>query len=140
VDFLRWVALEACVALPASMVLGFGDKAITRIIETQTTFVRHTATEYQRKVAEQNARAFFKQLTPAKKAELKKKKIKTVLIPIVRTEDANPYASFKLKSKSLKFETLQIKTNTLALRSAAGSCGYFTSPFTALPREWLVGK
>jgi hypothetical protein len=50
-----------------------GDNAITRIIETQTAFIRHTATEYQRRVAEQNAKAFFKQLTPAKKAELKKK-------------------------------------------------------------------
>ena len=52
-----------------------------RIIESQTTFIRHTATEYQRKIADQNAKAFFKQLTPAKKAELVKKKIKTDQAP-----------------------------------------------------------
>jgi len=63
-----------------------------RIIETQTTFIRHTATEYQRRVAERNAKAFFKQLTPAKKAELKKKKVKEVLIPTVRSRETSPEA------------------------------------------------
>jgi len=48
------VALVACIAFPASVILAWGDNAITRIIETQTTFIRHTATEYQRRVAEQN--------------------------------------------------------------------------------------
>jgi hypothetical protein len=122
--FFRWVALAICIALPASMVLGFGDNAITRVIETQTTFIRHTATEYQRKVAEQNAKAFFKQLTPAKKAELKKKKIKTVLIPTVRSKETSPQAKdvrmrYDLEGESLidnyTYEfTTPLKSGTIA--------------------------
>jgi hypothetical protein len=104
--FFRWVALATCIALPASMVLGFGDNAITRVIETQTTFIRHTATEYQRRVAEQNAKAFFKQLTPAKKAELKKKHIKTVLIRTVRSPQTSPKAQEVRMRYDLEGESL----------------------------------
>jgi hypothetical protein len=89
---LKCAALAACVILQASLALGFGESATLRIIETQTTFIRHTATEYQRKIADQNAKAFFKQLTPAKKAELTKKKIKTVLIRTVRSRQTSPEA------------------------------------------------
>ena len=86
----KCAALAACISLPASVILAWGDNATTRIIETQTTFIRHTATEYQRRVAEQNAKAFFKKLTPEKKLELKKKKIKAVLIPTVRSPQTSP--------------------------------------------------
>jgi len=88
----KCAALAACIALPASFALAFGDNVTMRIIETQTTFIRHTATEYQRRVAEQKAKAFFKQLTPAKKLELKKKKVKAVLIPTVRSPQTSPEA------------------------------------------------
>jgi hypothetical protein len=104
--FFRWVALAICISLPASMVLGFGGNAITRVIETQTTFVRHTATEYQRRVAERNAKAFFKQLTPAKKAELKKKHIKAVLIPTVRSSQTSPKAKEVRMRYDLEGESL----------------------------------
>jgi hypothetical protein len=102
----KCVALAACIAFPASVILAWGDNAITRIIETQTTFIRHTATEYQRRVAEQNAKAFFKKLTPEKKLELKKKKIKAVLIPTVRSPQTSPEAKevrmrFNLEGESL---------------------------------------
>jgi hypothetical protein len=121
---LKSVAFAACVLLPVSFALAFGDNAITRIIETQTTFIRHTATEYQRKVAQQNAKAFFKQLTPAKKAELKKKKIKTVLIPTVRSKETSPQATdvrmrYDLEGESLidnyTYEfTTPLKSGTIA--------------------------
>jgi hypothetical protein len=88
----RCAALATCIALSASFALAFGDNITMRIIETQTTFIRHTATEYQRRVAERNAKAFFKQLTPAKKAELKKKKVNAVLIPTVRSRETSPEA------------------------------------------------
>src|SRR5258708_28776913 len=88
----KCAALAACLAVPASVALAFGDNVTMRIIETQTTFIRHTATEYQRRVAEQKAKAFFKQLTPAKKLELKKKKVKAVLIPTVRSPQTSPEA------------------------------------------------
>jgi hypothetical protein len=77
-EIVRSVALILCVIFGITEVFAFGENATLRIIQTQTMFVRHTATEYQRRVAEQNAKAFFKQLTPEKKAELKRKKVKTV--------------------------------------------------------------
>src|SRR5260370_26081904 len=77
-----------------------------RIIETQTMLIRHTATEYQRRVAEQNAKAFFKQLTPAKKAELKKKHIKTVLIRTVRSAQTSPKAQEVRMPYDLEGESL----------------------------------
>ena len=104
---LKSVAIVACIAIQASAVFGLGgDYATLRIIQTQTEFIRHTATEYQRKVAEQNAKAFFKQLTPAKKEELKRKHIKTVLIPTVRSAQTSPEAKEVKMRYSLEGESL----------------------------------
>jgi hypothetical protein len=102
----RCAALAACISLPASVILAWGENATTRIIETQTTFIRHTATEYQRRVAEQNAKAFFKKLTPEKKLELKKKKIKAVLIPTVRSPQTSPQAKEVRMRYNLEGESL----------------------------------
>ena len=102
----RCAACIACIAFSASLTFAFGDNATLRIIETQTTFIRHTATEYQRRVAERNAKAFFKQLTPEKKAELKKKKIKTVLIPTVRSPQTSPGAKEVRMRYDLEGESL----------------------------------
>jgi hypothetical protein len=102
----KCAALAACIALSASFALAFGDNVTMRIIETQTMLIRHTATEYQRRVAERNAKAFFKQLTPAKKAELKKKKIKTVLIPTVRSPQTSPEAKEVRMRYNLEGESL----------------------------------
>jgi hypothetical protein len=84
----------------------WGEQATRRIIETQTMFIRHKATEYQRRVAEQNAKAFFKTLTPEKKIELKKKKITAVLIPTVRSAQTSPKARDVRMRYSLEGESL----------------------------------
>jgi hypothetical protein len=84
----------------------FGEQATRRIVETQTMLIRHKATEYQRRVAEQNARTFFKTLTPEKKVELKKKKITTVLIPTVRSAQTSPKAKDVRMRYSLEGESL----------------------------------
>ena len=102
----RWVALVACLAFQITELFAFGENATLRIIQTQTMFIRHKATEYQRRVAEQNAKAFFKQLTPEKKAELKKKKIKAVLIPTVRSKETSPTAKDVRMRFSLEGESL----------------------------------
>jgi hypothetical protein len=102
----KCAALAACIALLSSVILAWGDNATMRIIETQTMLIRHTATEYQRRVAEQNAKAFFKQLPPAKKAELKKKKIKAVLIPTVRSPQTSPEAKEVRMRYNLEGESL----------------------------------
>jgi len=98
--------LVLSVSFGISETFGFGENATLRIIQTQTMFVRHTATEYQRRVAEQNAKAFFKQLTPEKKAELKKKKVKAVLIPTVRSKETSPAAKEVRMRFSLEGESL----------------------------------
>src|ERR1700675_2016084 len=56
----RWMALAAIftaalVALPPA----FAMDIMERVITTQTQLIRHEATEYQRKVAEANARAYM---------------------------------------------------------------------------------
>lgn len=89
---LRFSAIASCIALGTSTALALGELTTLRIIQTQTLLARRTATEYQRRVAEQNAKAFFKQLTPEKKAELKKKKVRTVLIRTVRSRETSPAA------------------------------------------------
>src|ERR1700724_1740054 len=124
----RCAALPAWISLPASVILAWGDNATTRIIETQTTFIRHTATEYQRRVAEQNAKAFFKKLTPAKKAELKKKKIKTVLIRTVRSRETSPAAKevrmrYDLEGESLIDDSAYEFTTPLAAGTIAKAKG-----------------
>jgi hypothetical protein len=96
----KCAVFAACMALPAPAIFALGENAAMRIIETQTTFIRHTATEYQRRIAEQNAKAFFKQLPAAKKVELKRKNIKAVLIPTVRSPKTSP----KAKEVRMRFE------------------------------------
>jgi len=102
----KFSAFAACLALSASVALGFGELTTIRTIETQTMFIRHTATEYQRRVAERNAKAFFSHLAPAKKLELKKKNIHAVLIPTVRSRETSPAAKEVRMRYSLEGESL----------------------------------
>jgi hypothetical protein len=85
-------ALMTCIFLPSPVVLAQGRNAILQNIQAQTFLARHRATEDQIRIAQQNAKTFFKQLPPAKKEELKKKKIKTVLIRTVRSKETAPEA------------------------------------------------
>ena len=55
-------------------------------------FIRHTATELQRRTAEKNAKIYYAQLAPKKKAALKAKKIRYLLVPTVRSEETSPKA------------------------------------------------
>ena len=103
---IQFAAIASCIALGTSMALAWGEHTILRNIETQTMLIRHTATEYQRRVAEQNAKAFFRKLTPAKKQELKKKNIHAVLIPTVRSRETSPTAKEVRMRYSLEGESL----------------------------------
>jgi hypothetical protein len=84
----------------------WGELTSGRIVETQTTLGRHTATEYQRRIAERNAKIFFKQLTPAKKVELKKRHVRDVLISTVRSRETSPKAKAIMMRFSLEGESL----------------------------------
>ena len=71
---------------------GFGEHAISNSIFHQTEFIRHTATKLQRQVAEQNARTYITKLSPEKKQELKKKKVRYLAVPTVPDKETSPKA------------------------------------------------
>jgi len=99
-------ALVACIFLQAPVVLALGENAILQNIQAQTFLARHRATEDQIRIAQQNAKTFFKQLPPAKKQELKKKKIKTVLIRTIPSKETSPEAKDVRMRVDLQSETL----------------------------------
>jgi hypothetical protein len=96
----------SCIAVGSSMALDWGEHTFIRTIQTQTLLIRHKATEEQRRIAESNAKAFFSQLTPAKKAELKKNKIKSVLIRTSRSKETSTAAKDVRMRYSLEGESL----------------------------------
>jgi hypothetical protein len=102
----KLAALMACIFLPTQVILAIGENAILQNIQAQTFLARHRATEDQIRIAQQNAKTFFKQLPPAKKEELKKKKIKTVLIRTIRSKETAPKAKEVRMRVDLQSETL----------------------------------
>jgi hypothetical protein len=105
-QIFKFAALVSCIVLGTSMAFALGEQAFIRTIQTQTMLIRHAATEYQRRVVARNAKAFFSQITPAKKAELKKKGIHAVLIPTVRSRETSPAAKEVRMRYSLEGESL----------------------------------
>jgi hypothetical protein len=81
------------VAGSAAVTFGWGEHTVSRILETQTMFIRHTATELQRRTAEKNAKIYYAHLTPDKKAHLKAKKIRYILVPTVKSAETSPTAT-----------------------------------------------
>jgi len=102
----KTAGLAVCIGLSTLIAFAWGEQTFIRTIQTQTMLIRHKATEEQRRAAETNAKAFFSQLTPAKKSELKKKKIKTVLIRTVRSKETSPAAKDVRMRYSLEGESL----------------------------------
>ena len=100
------MVLSACLFLNTPIALAVGQNAILQNIEAQTFLARHRATEDQIRIAQQNAKTFFKQLTPAKKQELVKKKVKTVLISTARSPQTSPKAEAVKMRYSLDGEIL----------------------------------
>jgi hypothetical protein len=99
-------AFASCIALGTSLAFGWGEHTFIRTIQTQTLLIRHKATEEQRRVAENNAKAFFSQLTPEKKQELKKKKVRAVLIRTTRSRETSPTAKDVRMRYNLEGESL----------------------------------
>jgi hypothetical protein len=83
---------ERAGAVKAGVSFGWGEQTMSRVIETQTMFIRHTATELQRRTAEKNAKIYYARLTPKKKAHLKAKKIRYILVPTVKSAETSPKA------------------------------------------------
>jgi hypothetical protein len=99
-------AFASCITLGTSLAFGWGEHTFIRTIQTQTMLIRHKATEEQRRVAESNAKAFFSQLTPEKKQELKKKKVRAVLIRTTRSRETSPTAKDVRMRYNLEGESL----------------------------------
>ncbi len=86
-----FAALAAC-ALLAGSVETFAQGGLARIIQTQTTIIRHKATKEQMKVAEQRATTYYTRLAPEKKAVLKTKKVRYIAVDTVRSKETSPKA------------------------------------------------
>ena len=84
----------------------WGEHTAIRTIETQTMFIRHTATEVQRRVAEKNAKTYYAHLAPTKKDELNKKKIHYLAVPTVRSKQTSPKAEEVLMIWDIPRESL----------------------------------
>ncbi len=56
------------------MTLAWGEHTMLTNIQRQTGFIRRVATEAERRIAEQNAAAYYERLSKSQKAEIKKKK------------------------------------------------------------------
>jgi hypothetical protein len=121
-------------AVKAGLSFGWGEHALSRIIETQTMFIRHTATELQRRTAEKNAKIYYAHLTPKKKTDLKAKKIRYLLVPTVRSEETSPKAkevrmTWDTQSESLVDNYVYEFENPPAVGTAAKVGGY-TAEYT----------
>jgi hypothetical protein len=69
--------------------LAWGELTIGRNIQRQTRFIRRVATETERRIAEQNAAAYYAQLSRAQKADLKKTK-RYWAVPITKKRITKP--------------------------------------------------
>src|SRR5215469_17654949 len=104
---IKFAATIVCVALATSFAFALGGgQTNLRVIQTQTLLIRHKATEEQRRIAENNAKIFFSQLTPEKKQELKKKKVRAVLIRTSRSRETSPAAKDVRMRYSVEGESL----------------------------------
>jgi len=90
----------------AAVIFAWADHTTSRIIETQTMFIRHTATELQRRIAAQNAKTYYAHLGPGKKNELKKKKIRYLAVPTVRSKQTSSRAKEVLMIWDIPRESL----------------------------------
>jgi hypothetical protein len=83
----------------------WGD-AVGRNIDHQTQFIRHTATELQKRIAAQNAKAYYARLGAGKKNELKKKNIRYLAVPTVRSKQTSSRAKEVLMIWDIPRESL----------------------------------
>jgi hypothetical protein len=125
---------ERASAVTAGVSFGWGEHAMSRVIETQTMFIRHTATELQRRTAEKNAKIYYAHLTPKKKADLKAKKIRYLLVPTVKSAETSPQAkevrmTWDTQSESLVDKYVYEFENPPAIGTVAKVGGY-TAEYT----------
>jgi hypothetical protein len=87
--------------------LAWGEHTMWRNIQRQTTFIRRTATEAERRIAEQNAAAYYARLSQAQKSELKKKK-RYWAVPVTKSKPPSKPAKPPSKPEPAKPEDIMI--------------------------------
>jgi hypothetical protein len=125
---------ERAGAAKTGLSFGWGEHTMSRVIETQTMFIRHTATELQRRTAEKNAKIYYAHLPPKKKANLKAKKIRYILVPTVKSAETSPKAkevrmTWDTQSESLVDKYVYEFENPPAVGTVAKVGGY-TAEYT----------
>jgi hypothetical protein len=125
---------ERAGAMKAGLSFAWGEHTVSRIIETQTMFIRHTATELQRRTAEKNAKIYYAHLPPKKKADLKAKKIRYILVPTVKSAETSPKAkevrmTWDTQSESLVDKYVYEFENPPAIGTVA-KVGVYTAEYT----------
>jgi hypothetical protein len=125
---------ERAGGMKTALSFGWGEHTISRIIETQTMFIRHSATELQRRTAEKNAKAYYSHLPPKKKADFKKKKIRYILVPTVKSAETSPQTkevrmTWDTQSESLVDKYVYEFQNPPAVGTVAKVAGY-TAEYT----------
>jgi hypothetical protein len=68
------------------------DLTFQRIVQTQTTFIQHEATERQRKIAQARAVTYIKHLPPEKKVAMKTKKVRYIAVDTEKNAQTSPKA------------------------------------------------
>lgn len=101
----------------AALTFAWGELTTSRTIETQTMFIRHTATVLQQRIAEQNAKAYFAHHGSEKKSALKKKNIRYLAVPTVRSKETSPKAKEVIMIWDIPRESL-VGQNVYELDSA----------------------
>jgi hypothetical protein len=91
------------------MQMAQGDQFMLDTIQRQNALLRFTATEEQAQVAREKAETYYTRLPPAKKAELKKRKIRYLAVPTVRSKDTPASAKAVIMIWDIPRETLASK-------------------------------
>ena len=89
----------------AAIMFTWGD-ALRNSIDRQTPFIRHKATELQKRAAAQNAKTYYARLGAGQKSELKKKNIRYLAVPTVRSKQTLSKAKVVLMIWEMARESL----------------------------------
>ncbi len=87
-------------------ILAWGEHTMGPNIQRQTTFIRRVATEAEKRIAEQNAAAYFAKLSQAQKTEIKKTR-RYWAVPITKAK-AGPKPGPKVPKEAPKEDDIMI--------------------------------
>lgn len=84
------IARSAGMSTAGSIATGVAAGAV--IAATAYVIAKHRATERQRRIAEERAKIYYGRISPAKKAEMQKKKVRYIAVDTEKDERSSPKA------------------------------------------------